>query len=72
MSWSEARFVGPDLGPYAWRTFVLTAELPAGEVLLASRATDANGTQQPELMEANERGYAHNGWRSHAVSVAIS
>lgn len=71
-SWTEARFVGPDLGPYAWRTFVLTAELPAGEVLLASRASDANGTQQPELMESNERGYAHNGWRSHAVTVVVS
>lgn len=71
-TWNAARLVGPDLGPYAWRNFVLSAELKPGQVVLASRATDANGAQQPEIMEPNERGYAHNGWRSHAVTVTIT
>lgn len=71
-SWRPARLVGPDLGPYAWRTFVLSAELKPGQVVLASRGTDSSGTQQPEVMEINERGYGHNGWRSHAVTVTIT
>ena len=29
-TWQAARFVGPDLGKYAWRQFVLQAKLPAG------------------------------------------
>src|SRR5690606_4930953 len=38
-AWKEARFVGPDLGKYAWREFVLEADLSAGTHQLASRAT---------------------------------
>src|SRR5690606_17583386 len=25
-TWNAARFIGPDLGPYAWRTFVFSAQ----------------------------------------------
>jgi sulfite oxidase len=70
-TWSEASLVGPDLGPYAWRTFAYTADLKAGSHEIACRATDTAGETQPEIMEENERGYRHNGWRSHAVTVTV-
>lgn len=71
-TWQEAEFVGPDLGPFAWRPFALPVELEAGSHTIASRATDAAGDVQPEEFEPNERGYGHNGWRAHAVEVAVS
>lgn len=71
-TWKQARFLGPDLGPYAWRPFVLAADLPAGEHRIASRATDTEGNSQPEGRTENERGYGHNGWSDHGVTVTIS
>ena len=71
-SWKAARLVGPDLGKYAWRTFVLAADLKPGTHEIASRATDAAGNVQPENFEENERAYGHNGWRAHAVSVTVA
>ncbi|RMC35303.1 sulfite oxidase [Paracoccus alkanivorans] len=71
-SWTEAGFIGPDMGPYAWRPFVLIAELGQGTHMLASRATNAKGEAQPENFEPNERGYGNNGWRAHAVEVTVS
>jgi len=71
-SWHPARFLGPDLGPYAWRPFVLAADLPAGEHRIVSRATDAEGNRQPEGRTENERGYGHNGWSDHGVTVTLS
>jgi DMSO/TMAO reductase YedYZ molybdopterin-dependent catalytic subunit len=70
-TWKAARFIGPDLGRYAWRTFVLSADLKPGNHVIASRATDTKGGKQPEVFEENERGYGHNGWKSPAVEVAI-
>jgi DMSO/TMAO reductase YedYZ molybdopterin-dependent catalytic subunit len=71
-SWEEARFLGPDMGPFSWRPFAFSAELPAGAHVLASRASAANGSVQPEEFAQNERGYGHNGWRDHAVEVTVS
>ncbi|MBL3555301.1 MULTISPECIES: sulfite oxidase [Marinobacter] len=71
-TWKQARFLGPDLGPYAWRPFVLAADLQAGEHRIVSRATDVEGNSQPEGRTDNERGYGHNGWKDHGVTVAIS
>ena len=71
-NWKPARFLGPDLGPYAWRPFVMAADLSAGEHRIVSRATDAEGNTQPEGRIENERGYGHNGWSDHGVTVAIS
>lgn len=71
-NWTQAAFLGPDMGPYAWRPFVATVDLAAGTHLLASRATAAGGSVQPEDFPANERGYGHNGWRDHAVEVTVS
>lgn len=71
-SWRAARFIGPDLGPYAWRTFVLPVELTAGSHMLASRATDAEGQTQPAERLENERGYANNSWRDHMIEINVS
>ncbi|KAA1175770.1 sulfite oxidase [Marinobacter salinexigens] len=71
-NWQQARFLGPDLGPYAWRPFVLAADLAPGEYRIVSRATDTKGNSQPEGRIDNERGYGHNGWSDHGVTVTVS
>ncbi|MGM0561498.1 MAG: sulfite oxidase [Pseudomonadota bacterium] len=70
-SWQEASFIGPDLGRYAWRPFLLTAELDPGDYVITSRATDSEGNVQPESTEPNHRGYDYNGWDRLAVEVTI-
>ncbi|MDI9244348.1 sulfite oxidase [Marinobacter sp. CHS3-4] len=70
-SWKMARFLGPDLGPYAWRPFVMAADLSAGEFRIVSRATDVDGEIQPKGRIDNERGYGHNGWDDHGVTVQV-
>lgn len=71
-TWKQARFLGPDLGPYAWRPFVLAADLPAGKHRVVSKASDVDGNTQPEGRTENERGYGHNGWSDHGVTVTLS
>mgnify|MGYP000138536418 CR=1 FL=1 len=68
-NWQRAELVGPDLGPNAWRTFQLTAEIPIGQHRFVCRAIDTAGEQQPEGAEHNHRGYGHNGWKDHALLV---
>jgi len=67
-SWKKAKFVGPDLGQYAWRQFVFEANLAPGRYNLASKAS-GGGKTQPELRYENRRGYAHNGWKDHSVNI---
>ena len=67
-SWKKAKFVGPDLGKYAWRQFVFEANLAPGSYNLASMAS-GGGKTQPELRYENRRGYAHNGWKDHSVNI---
>ena len=67
-SWKKAKFVGPDLGKYAWRQFVFEANLAPGSYNLASKAS-TSGKTQPELRYENRRGYAHNGWKDHSVNI---
>jgi sulfite dehydrogenase len=71
-TWKDARFFGPDLGPYAWRQFVLPAELNSGSHTLMSRATDDKGNVQAADRIENERGYGHSGWRDHAVKLNVA
>ncbi len=71
-TWRDARFVGPSLGKYAWRQFVLQANLPAGTHTIASRATDTAGNVQPQHRVENNRGYANNSWLDHAVTVTVA
>lgn len=69
-TWTDAELVGPDLGPNAWRAFQFTLDLEAGKpVTIHARATDAAGDVQPEERVPNERGYGHNGWRDHGLTV---
>jgi len=71
-NWKQARFLGPDLGPFAWRPFVLAADLSTGEYRIVSKATDVDGDAQPEGRTENERGYGHNGWKDHGVTVKVA
>lgn len=71
-TWQAARFFGPNLGRYAWRNFVLPARFAPGAYVITSRAIADDGEVQPELRIENERGYAHNGWRDHAVKVTVA
>ncbi len=71
-TWTQARLVGPDLGKYAWRQFVLEARLPAGAHLLVSRATDTAGKVQPRERLENAGGYNNNSWLDHGVKVTVA
>lgn len=69
--WQQARLVGPDLGRFAWRQFVLPVELQPGTYTLVSRATDANGKVQDEQRIENARGYNNTSWRDHALQLVV-
>lgn len=71
-TWQAAQLYGPHMGRYAWRQFVAPVNLKAGSYLITSRAIAVDGAVQPELRVENERGYAHNGWRDHAVAVTVA
>jgi sulfite dehydrogenase len=70
--WHSAKFVGPDLGKYAWREFVFSTKLAPGKYELASRTTSVNGQSQPEERIENNRGYVANGWRDHMVVINVT
>jgi DMSO/TMAO reductase YedYZ molybdopterin-dependent catalytic subunit len=70
-TWQQAPFVGPNLGKYAWRQFVLPVTLGPGTYMLASRATDDAGNRQPVERLENESGYGNASWRDHAVSLTV-
>jgi len=69
VTWQRAEFVGPDLGANAWRTFQLVTDMPLGKNRFVCRATDTAGEQQPKLAVHNHRGYGHNGWQDHALTI---
>jgi sulfite dehydrogenase len=69
--WQRARWVGPDLGRYAWRVFEIELEREPGPVKLYSRATNVSGEVQPELRQENERGYGNNSWQDMSVTVQV-
>ncbi len=71
-TWSTAEFIGPDLGKFAWRPFVAQMDLQPGTYRLVSRATDADGNQQPEQTEPNDPGYNHNGWRAPGIEIEVA
>lgn len=71
-SWQDATFVGPDLGPYAWREFVFITDLSPGTYELVSRTTNEAGDSQPEERRENNRGYINNSWRDHMVRVTVA
>ena len=69
-SWKKAKFIGPDLGKYAWRQFVFETTLTSGKYNIASLASNGKD-KQPELRMENRRGYAHNGWKDHSVNITV-
>jgi DMSO/TMAO reductase YedYZ molybdopterin-dependent catalytic subunit len=70
-TWHEASFVGPDLGRFAWRQFVLPVRLQPGQYLLASRAQDVQMNWQVEASPENSGGYLNSGWRAHALPLTV-
>lgn len=70
-NWKKAEFIGPDLGPYAWRQFVFPADLKAGTYTLASRAKNKAGDEQPADRLENNRGYLNNSWTDHALTITV-
>lgn len=71
-NWQTAQFVGPDLGPYAWRQFVLPVNLKAGSYTLVSRAKNKAGDVQPADRVENNRGYLNNSWEDHAITIMVA
>ena len=71
-TWQQARLVGPDLGKYAWRQFVLPAHFARGNYVVTSRATDVMGNVQPETRGENVSGYNNASWLDHAVKVTVA
>ncbi len=70
-TWREARLVGPDMGRFAWRQFVLPVKLEPGQYVLASRAQDVQFNWQVENSPANAGGYLNSGWRAHALNLTV-
>jgi len=70
-NWQEAELIGPDLGPNAWRSFILPMELSAGRHRFVSRATDISGDTQSRDAIPNHRGYGHNGWYDHGLEINV-
>ena len=70
-SWKKAKFVGPDLGKFAWRRFALSTSLKSGTYKVATKAYSGSKSQ-PELRSDNRRGYAHNGWKDHSVNLVVA
>ncbi|MCI5105149.1 MAG: molybdopterin-dependent oxidoreductase [Pseudomonadales bacterium] len=70
-SWQRAELIGPDLGPNAWRSFVLPVELGPGKHRFVTRATDIADETQPRDAIPNHRGYGHNGWLDHVLEIDV-
>jgi DMSO/TMAO reductase YedYZ molybdopterin-dependent catalytic subunit len=71
-TWQDANLIGPDLGRFAWRVFVLPAELESGTYTITSRATDSEGNVQEQSTEPNHRAYDYSGWDRLAVEVTVA
>lgn len=70
-TWKQARLVGPDMGRYAWRQFVLPATLEPGSHTIACMVVDVEGNRQPEGRVENAGGYNNNSWRDHALTISV-
>lgn len=85
-SWSDAEFLGPDLGPYAARKFRHVWNPEPGTHRLLSRATDDEGRTQPATISDpeeglrgiedgkfpwNRKGYANNAYEPLGVTVTV-
>jgi sulfite dehydrogenase len=71
-TWQVARLVGPDLGKYAWRQFVLATNLKAGQYDVSTRVTTKSGVEQVAQSTENAAGYLNSGWMSHTVKITVA
>ncbi|WP_322998562.1 sulfite oxidase [Castellaniella sp.] len=70
-TWQAAQDFGPDMGRYAWRTFVLGVDLKPGKYQIATRATNTHGDTQPKERQENNRGYNNNSWLDHSIELEV-
>jgi DMSO/TMAO reductase YedYZ molybdopterin-dependent catalytic subunit len=68
-TWRGAALEPAELGPYAWVRFTAEWEPSPGRHVLACRARDASGLEQPDTGAWNLGGYANNGVQRIAVEV---
>jgi DMSO/TMAO reductase YedYZ molybdopterin-dependent catalytic subunit len=68
-TWSPAELDPDELGRWAWRGWSCTWDAGPGEHVLACRARDAAGNEQPLEPEWNVGGYANNAVQRMPVSV---
>jgi len=71
-TWQVARLVGPDLGKYAWRQFVLATNLKAGQYDVSCRVTTKAGVEQVATSTENAAGYLNSGWIAHTVKIDVA
>lgn len=86
-TWTEAEFVGPDLGPYAAQKFQYIWAAKPGVHTLMSRATDEQGRTQPATISNpddglrgindsmypwNQKGYGNNAYEPLGVTVSVN
>jgi sulfite dehydrogenase len=71
-TWQVARLVGPDLGKYAWRQFVLATTLKTGQYDVSTRVTTKSGVEQVAQSTENAAGYLNSGWMSHTVKITVA
>jgi len=71
-TWQAARLVGPDLGKYAWRQFVLATNLKAGQYDVSCRVTTKAGVEQVATSTENAAGYLNSGWIAHTVKINVA
>jgi DMSO/TMAO reductase YedYZ molybdopterin-dependent catalytic subunit len=67
-SWSEAT-LGPQVGPFAWRSWTFDWRAQPGEHVLSCRATDSAGTVQPMEQPWNHQGVGNNLAQEVTVTV---
>lgn len=69
--WHEAA-LDDELGPWAWRRWQITVDLPVGQCQILARAWDASGDTQPEFARDlwNPKGYGNNSWGRVNVTAA--
>jgi len=71
-SWKQAD-LDEQSGPWAWRQWRTTLDLPTGEVDITARAWDTSAAVQPESPGHlwNPKGYVNNSW-AHVHLTATS
>lgn len=67
-TWEEAT-ITQEAGPYSWVRFEYDWDASAGDVTLASRATDNRGLNQPVSVPWNAKGYGMNAIYTIPVTV---